>query len=162
MIETPSIVHTEPRHYAAVRRTVPLHEIGKIMGPSVQAVQAALEAQGRKPTGPWFTHHFVRPMEFFDLEICFPVDAPIETAGEVYSAVWPAAQGLGRAGGVDGCERTAAGQRVLGGVCGESPIGTGPGQLADGVELAGRGVRVLCRRGVQACGLINLAVRRSA
>jgi effector-binding domain-containing protein len=90
MIETPSIVHTEPRHYAAVRRTVPLHEIGKIMGPSVQAVQAALEAQGRKPTGPWFTHHFVRPMEFFDLEICFPVDAPIETAGEVYSAVWPA------------------------------------------------------------------------
>ena len=90
MIETPRILETEPQHYAAVRRTVPLNEISKIMDPSVKLVLAALEAQNRPPTGPWFTHHLRRPMDFFDFEVCFPVDSPIEPAGEVYPGIWPA------------------------------------------------------------------------
>lgn len=90
MLETPTIVHTEPLHYAALRRQVPPPEIGRIMGPSVAAVGVVLQAQNRKPAGAWFTHHFRRPIDYFDLEICFPVNDPIEPSGDVYPAVWPA------------------------------------------------------------------------
>ena len=89
MIETPQLVHTNPVHYASVRKVVPPAEIGKIMGPSVQQVAAVLEAQGIAPSGPWFTHHYRRPIDFFDVEICFPTDKPIEASGDVHPGVWP-------------------------------------------------------------------------
>jgi effector-binding domain-containing protein len=90
MIEPPQILRTEPLHFAAVRRQCPPQEIGKIMGPNIQQVLAALKAQDRTPIGPWFTHHFRRPIDFFDLEICFPVDSPINPDGDVHPGVWPA------------------------------------------------------------------------
>ena len=90
MIDTPQIVHTEPVHYAAVRRTCPVTEIQQVMGPGIAEVLAALEAQGVAPAGPFFTHHLCRPMEKFDFEICFPVSAQIQPRGDVYSAVWSA------------------------------------------------------------------------
>ena len=90
MIEIPKVVHTEPLFYTFVRRTVPVSEIGKIMGPAIQEVGAALVAQECAPSGPWFTHHYCRPIDFFDLEICFPVASPIEPAGDVQPSVWPA------------------------------------------------------------------------
>jgi effector-binding domain-containing protein len=90
LIETPQIVHTEPLHYAAVRRSCPVAEIGRIIQAGVKEVTVALQAQKVAPSGPWFTHHYCKPLEKFDLEICFAVSAPIQPHGEVYSAVWPA------------------------------------------------------------------------
>jgi len=90
MIDTPTILRTEPLHYACLRRQCQPADIGKIMGPCVQEVAAVLKAQNRTPSGAWFTHHFRRPIDFFDLEICFPVDTAIERHGEVYPAIWPA------------------------------------------------------------------------
>lgn len=90
MIDTPSIVHTEPQHYAALHVTCAQNEMGKIMGPGIGEVVAALKAQNVHPNGAWFTHHFRRPTETFDFEICFPVDAPIEPHGRVTPGIWPA------------------------------------------------------------------------
>ena len=89
MIDTPTILRTEPLHYAAVRRQCPPSEIGKIMGPSVAEVAEVLKAQNRAPSGPWFTHHFRRPVDYFDLEICFPVEKAIDPDGDVHPGVWP-------------------------------------------------------------------------
>ncbi len=90
MIETPTILRAEPLHYAAVRKQCPPADIGKIMGPSIGAVVAVLQAQERIPSGPWFTHHFRRPIDFFDLEICFPVETPIDPFGDVHPGIWHA------------------------------------------------------------------------
>ncbi|HEY9126442.1 MAG TPA: GyrI-like domain-containing protein [Acidobacteriaceae bacterium] len=90
MIETPQIVRTEPRHYAALQLVVPREQIGRVMGPGVQQIYRVLAIQGIEPSGPWFTHHFKRPNPDFDFEICIPVEEPIESAGEVYPEVWPA------------------------------------------------------------------------
>ena len=90
MIETPRIVQTEPLHYAALRQMIPSQEIGEIMGKGIAEVLGVLKAQGRKPNGPWFTHHFQRPVDTFDMEICFPVDEPIEPQGRIAPAIWPA------------------------------------------------------------------------
>jgi effector-binding domain-containing protein len=90
MIETPQIVSTEARHYAGLHLTVPREEIRKVMGPGLQQVYAALAALGVASAGPWFTHHFKRPDEFFDFEICVPVEKPIASSGEVEPGLWPA------------------------------------------------------------------------
>jgi effector-binding domain-containing protein len=90
MLDAPKVVHTEPLHYAAIRRTCALNEISTIMDAGIKEVLAVLAAQGRTPSGPFFTHHYCRPMEKFDLEICFPVDSPIQPQGDVHPAIWHA------------------------------------------------------------------------
>jgi effector-binding domain-containing protein len=89
MIETPQIVQTSEQHYAALHLIVPSAEIQKAMGPGIQEVYAAVGAQGIQSSGPWFTHHFKRPDEFFDFEICVPVSSPIAAAGRVEPGLWP-------------------------------------------------------------------------
>ena len=90
MIDTPRIVATEPLHYAALHITCALSEMGKVMGPGIAEVVAALKAQDISPNGPWFTHHFRRPVETFDFEICFPVDTPITATDRITPGIWPA------------------------------------------------------------------------
>ena len=90
MIDPPRIVHTEPLHYAALRQMVSTDEIGKIMGAGIAEVLTALKAQDHHPTGPWFTHHFHRPVDTFDFEICFPVAEPIQPHGRIAPGIWPA------------------------------------------------------------------------
>jgi effector-binding domain-containing protein len=90
MLDTPKVVHTQPLHYAAVHRICPLSDIKTVMDAGIKDVLAVLAAQGRMPSGPFFTHHYCRPMEKFDLEICFPVDSPIQPTGDVHPAIWHA------------------------------------------------------------------------
>ena len=89
MIETPQVAETEPQHYASLHLTVPREEIRTVMGPGVREVYSAIAAQGIAPSGRWFTHHFKRPGEVFDFEICVPVSRPIVASGRVEPAVWP-------------------------------------------------------------------------
>ena len=90
MIDTPTIVQTEPLHYAALHVTCALSEMSKIMGPGIAEVVAALKALDVQPVGPWFTHHFHRPVDTFDFEICFPVAEAIEPQGRITPDIWPA------------------------------------------------------------------------
>jgi len=83
MIDTPQIVQTPAQHTASIRLKVPRAEIRQVMGPGIQEVMAAIAGQGLKPAGAWITHHFEKPAEFFDFEICVPVPSPIKPMGRV-------------------------------------------------------------------------------
>jgi effector-binding domain-containing protein len=90
MIDTPQIVQTEPLIMAKLYAKIPTSEIRTEMGKLVQEVIAEIQKQGIAITGPWFTHHFRRPDEFFDFEVCMPVATPIQPAGRVQPGEWPA------------------------------------------------------------------------
>ena len=90
MIDTPQIVQTETIPTAVLRAKVPSREIQTQMGVLLQELGAEVRAQNVPVTGPWFTHHFYRPAEFFDFELCFPVAHPIQANGRVQPGEWPA------------------------------------------------------------------------
>ncbi len=84
------LIETEPLAYAALHQVVPVAEIGQAMGAGIAEVVAAIKSQGLTPGAPWFTHHYHKPLETFDFEICFPVEGEFVATGRVYPAVWPA------------------------------------------------------------------------
>jgi effector-binding domain-containing protein len=90
MIEAPQITRTADQLTAVLHLTVPRAEIQNVMGPGIREVMAAVAAQGLTPAGPWFTHHFRRPTDTFDFEICVPLPAPVKAAGRVKPGLWPA------------------------------------------------------------------------
>lgn len=90
MIETPRTTDTPSRHIAFIPLVVPRDEIRHVMGPGIQEVYAAITAQGRAPTGPWFTFHHRRPTDSFDFKICVPVDTPVAPTGRVLAGELPA------------------------------------------------------------------------
>ena len=90
MIDTPQILDTEAQLTATLHLTVPSVRIREIMGPGLSELRAAVAAQGIDVTGPWFTHHFQRPTDTFDFEICLPVASPISPSGRVQPGQWAA------------------------------------------------------------------------
>lgn len=89
MIEPPGIFLTEPRHYAGLHQVIPVAQIQKVMGPSIQEVLAAVKAQSLEPAGPVFTHHLHRPVKTFDFEVGVPVAEAIAPDGRVLPRIWP-------------------------------------------------------------------------
>ena len=57
----------------------------KVMGPGLSELKAAVAR-----TGPWFDHHFRRPTNTFDFEICLPVAARVTPVGRVKAGQRPA------------------------------------------------------------------------
>jgi effector-binding domain-containing protein len=90
MLDTPKITTTEAMMTAMIHVTTPRSEIQKVMGPGLKELQAALDAQGIKATGPWFTHHLKMDPKVFDFEICLPVAAPVKATGRVKPGRVPA------------------------------------------------------------------------
>lgn len=90
MIETPQIVTTGDVHTAKIYARIPTsaiqQEMGKLLGELIQAVRA----QDVAITGPWLTHHFQKPGEFFDFEVCVPVASEVKASGRMEPGVWPA------------------------------------------------------------------------
>ena len=83
MIDTPEIVDVPAQAVARIHLTVPASEIRHHMGPGIQEVYKVLADQDITPAGPWFTHHFKRPSETFDFEICVPVTQAVKPQGRV-------------------------------------------------------------------------------
>lgn len=83
MIETPRITRSGAQNAAVVRLTVPRSEIREAMGPGLQEIQRALQAQDVAPAGPWYTHHLRMHPRVFDFEICVPVAARVRPEGRV-------------------------------------------------------------------------------
>jgi effector-binding domain-containing protein len=84
MLETPELAQSAAQLTACIRLNVPRAEIRNVMGPGIRETLAAVASQGVGPIGPWFTHHFQRPNENFDFEICVPVKAPLAPVGRVH------------------------------------------------------------------------------
>ena len=83
MIETPQITHTKAQATALIHLTIARDQIQHVMGPGLGELKATLEAQGIKPTGPWFCHHLSLPADGWDFEISLPVEAPVTASGRV-------------------------------------------------------------------------------
>ena len=86
----PQVLRTEALAMAKIYAKVPTREIGQQMGKLLAELKQELDRQGIAVTGPWFTHHFRPPDEFFDFEVCMPVAQTVERAGRVEPGEWPA------------------------------------------------------------------------
>ena len=89
-MDTPQIIHTNPQLTAVIHLTIPKDQIRHVMLPGLKELMSTLGAQGIKPSGPWFDHHFTIDDDSWDFEICVPVSVPVAAAGRVHSSQWPA------------------------------------------------------------------------
>jgi effector-binding domain-containing protein len=89
MLDTPQVIQTAPQLIASIHLCVPWGDMRKVMGPGLSELKAAVAAQGIASTGPWFTHHFRRPTDTFDFEICLPVTAQVTPVGRVKAGQLP-------------------------------------------------------------------------
>ena len=83
MLDTPQFVETPTLQTAIIRFTIPRDQIRTVMGPGMQELLATVMAQGIKPTGRIYSHHFKMDPEVFDFEIGIPVSAPVTASGRV-------------------------------------------------------------------------------
>lgn len=90
MIDTPQIVTTKALNIAKIYAKIPTSAIRQEMGKLLQELIQSVKAQHIDITGPWFTHHFRRPEEFFDFEVCVPVASEVKASGRMEPGVWPA------------------------------------------------------------------------
>jgi hypothetical protein len=76
MLENPHITQTATRLTAVIHLTIPKEEIRNVMGPGLGELMATIAAQGIKPAGPWFDHHFrLRPTDGISRSACLPARA---------------------------------------------------------------------------------------
>ena len=85
------IVDTQAQPAAVIHLTVPRAQLQAVMGPAVGEIFSTLSAQGIRPAGPVFSHHFKMDPSTFDLEVGVPVASPFTAAGRVTSGELPAA-----------------------------------------------------------------------
>ena len=90
MLEKPRITQTTTQLTAVIHCTIPKDEIRNVMGPGLGELLATLAAQGIKPAGPWFDHHFTISPDHWDFEIGVPVILPVVPAGRVKPGLRPA------------------------------------------------------------------------
>jgi hypothetical protein len=83
VLETPTILNTDPQQAAVIHLTVPWEEIQNIMEPGLAELMAAVSARGIGPVGPWFNHHLHVQPDVVDVEICVPVSTPVAPVGRV-------------------------------------------------------------------------------
>jgi len=83
MLDTPQIVETPTLQTAIIRFTIPRDQIREVMGPGMQELIATVTAQGIKPAGRIYSHHFKMDPDTFDFEIGIPVPTPVAPSGRV-------------------------------------------------------------------------------
>lgn len=83
MSETPTVTQSPAQRTAVIRVTVPRDRIAEVMDPGVHELFRTVQAQGVAVTGPWFTYHYRRPTDSFDLDIGVPVASPVRPEGRV-------------------------------------------------------------------------------
>ncbi len=91
MIDEPQIVSLPAQPAAVIRLTIPRAKISEVMQPAMREVLEAVAAQGLKPAGPVFSHHFTLSPEIFDFEVGVPVSKAFTPAGRVKAGELPAA-----------------------------------------------------------------------
>ncbi len=89
MIATPEVTETQPRIAAVIHVTIPRSQTRSTMPAAIREIIAALSSQGMGPSGPLFFHHLTTSAETFDVEVGFPVAAPVRPTGRVKSGEFP-------------------------------------------------------------------------
>ena len=89
MIDTPVQTSTEAQQTAAIHLLIPVTAMRDEFPKSIAELLETLRQQGIAATGPVFAHHFRRPTDSFDFNVCIPVERPVEPAGRVESITLP-------------------------------------------------------------------------
>ena len=92
MLDSLQVTESPAQIAAVIRFKIPQQELPSVMGPAIDELLAALQAQGITPTGPFFNHYLSMESGIFDLEVGVPVSAPISPAGRVKPGQLPAAK----------------------------------------------------------------------
>lgn len=92
MIEEPEIVQSEHQTAAVIHVTCPRDKIQAEVAPAIREILAVLAAQGLRPQGPMFMHHLTMSRSKFDVEVGFPINAPLRASGRVKESGLPAAR----------------------------------------------------------------------
>lgn len=92
MIETPEIVQSQRLTAAVVHIACPREKMQSEVRPAINEILAALAAEGQRPAGPMFMHHLTMSRSNFDVEVGFPVSAPLRASGRVKPGELPAAR----------------------------------------------------------------------
>jgi effector-binding domain-containing protein len=88
---------------AVIHGVVPMAEIAEFFDRSFSELASVLDGQGIAPTGPAFARYAGPPGATADLEVGFPVRAPVSPAGQVHPSSLPAGRvaRMVHAGGYD-------------------------------------------------------------
>lgn len=89
MIAEPSVVHLDEQPTAVIAAVIPVEEVATFFDRVFTVLPAALAEQGVTPTGPAFARYRSMPSTTLDVEAGFPVDRPVEAAGEVTPSSLP-------------------------------------------------------------------------
>ena len=73
-----------------IRTTIPMNEIGKVMGPLFGEVYGYIQQSGQTPAGMPLAIYHSTPGETVDLECAMPVASPIAGSGRVQAGELPA------------------------------------------------------------------------
>jgi effector-binding domain-containing protein len=92
MIEAPEITNSLHETAAVIHLQCPREKIQVEVGPAIKEILAAIAAEGLKPVGPMFMHHLAMSKLQFDVEVGFPIRAPLRTSGRVTPGELPAAR----------------------------------------------------------------------
>ncbi len=90
MIDAPVHTTTKPQQTAAIHLQIPVTAMRAEFPRAVAELSAALQHQGISAAGPVFAHHFRRPTDSFDFNVCIPVTQPVQSSGRVQSVNMPA------------------------------------------------------------------------
>ena len=92
MIETPEITNSRQVTAAVIHIKCPREKIQLEVGPAIKEILAALASEGQSPQGPMFMHHLTMSKSHFDVEVGFPINAPLRASGRVKTSALPAAR----------------------------------------------------------------------
>jgi predicted 3-demethylubiquinone-9 3-methyltransferase (glyoxalase superfamily)/effector-binding domain-containing protein len=92
MIEAPEITHTQRQTVAVTHVTCPRDAFQPEVNLAIREILAALTAANQQPVGPMFMHHLTMSKSQFDVEVGFPISAPLQTSGRVKTSALPAAR----------------------------------------------------------------------
>ncbi len=90
MLDTLQIVGTSAQPAAVIRLTIARSEMQQAMGPAIGELMATVAAQGQRPAGAIFSHHFKMDPATFEFEVGVPVASAITESGRVKMSELPA------------------------------------------------------------------------
>ena len=89
MIDAPERTVRDAQQVAAIHLQIPLTAMRAEFPQAVADLFSALQQQGISAAGSVFAHHFRRPTESFDFNVCVPVMQPIQASGRVEAVAMP-------------------------------------------------------------------------
>ena len=90
MIDAPDQTTTKAQQTAAIHLQIPVTAMRAEFPQAVAELTATLQQQGISAAGPVFAHHFRRPTDSFDFNVCIPVAQPVRPDGRVQPVDMPA------------------------------------------------------------------------